>query len=367
MEKTTKLLIIGPFPPPITGAGLTNQQLFESLSFYFPKYLVETINTNSPVLSGGIGHFTWHKVIHQVGIYRQLRKIFSEDKVYLTIGLTFWGVLKYAPYIFLAKILHKEIILHIHSDYLWQAYQELSGLPKWLFKTTLSLADKGIVLSPRLRRNLEPFIKPEAIYIVSNCVSDDLFEFDLAQKIEKKFKQLKIVYLSNLMEEKGILDFLEALWRLKKAGVPFEACLAGEIEQGLEAQITPRLAALAPETRYLGVVTGQAKKDLLLSGNVFVLPTYYAMEGQPISILEAMATGNVILTTAHAGIPDIFCELVNGYTIQPRNPQSIFERLLELSTSMSTGQEMARHNAVEARRLYRQEIFIQNLAVVFSN
>jgi hypothetical protein len=29
------------------------------------------------------------------------------------------------------------------------------------------------------------------------------------------------------------------------------------------------------------------------------------MEGQPISILEAMGLGNVIVTTKHAGIPDV--------------------------------------------------------------
>jgi len=39
------------------------------------------------------------------------------------------------------------------------------------------------------------------------------------------------------------------------------------------------------------------------------------MEGQPISILEAMATGNIILTTNHAGIPDIFEMSVSLFNI----------------------------------------------------
>ena len=55
-------------------------------------------------------------------------------------------------------------------------------------------------------------------------------------------------------------------------------------------------------TDYIGIVNGKAKKNLLEWGNVFVLPTFYKMEGQPISILEAMATKNLVVTTNHAGI-----------------------------------------------------------------
>ena len=53
-----------------------------------------------------------------------------------------------------------------------------------------------------------------------------------------------------------------------------------------------------------------------------MLPTYYKMEGQPISILEAMATGNVILTTRHAGIPDVVTDGKHGRFFEKKNAKS---------------------------------------------
>ena len=76
-------------------------------------------------------------------------------------------------------------------------------------------------------------------------------------------------------------------------------------------------------TEYIGVVSGDNKKNLLKWGNIFVLPTFYKMEGQPISILEAMASKNLVVTTNHGGILDIFKDKVNGYLVKKNSIKSI--------------------------------------------
>ncbi|MCX6082317.1 MAG: glycosyltransferase family 4 protein [Chloroflexi bacterium] len=353
-----KILLIGPVPPPVTGVSVSNQIIIDNFSLYFPMSVIENINTNALNLNGKIGKFSWEKFIFYVEKYREVNKIFRYDKIYLTIGLTFLGVLKYAPFILLAKILKKEVIIHIHSDYLWQEYYLLNVYFRSIFKTILSLADKGIVLSPLLKRNIEPFLSDRDIFVVPNCVNDNLFQFNLAQKIENKFDKLRIVYLSNLLEEKGIFDLLEALRILKESNISFEANLAGSLESGLETRILDIIEMLAPETRYLGVVVGEEKKRLLVNSNVFVLPTYYSMEGQPISILEAMATGNLVLTTMHAGIPDIFQDGINGYYVEKRSPASIIEKLLNIQKSFEKQKGIALINYITAHNNYKIESFI---------
>ena len=57
-----------------------------------------------------------------------------------------------------------------------------------------------------------------------------------------------------------------------------------------------------------GVVGGDKKRDLLKRCDVFVLLTTYPNEGQPISILEAMGNGMVVVATDHAGIPDLISQ-----------------------------------------------------------
>lgn len=66
------------------------------------------------------------------------------------------------------------------------------------------------------------------------------------------------------------------------------------------------------EIFYHGIVDGDKKRELLKTCDIFVLLTRYPNEGQPISILEAMGNGMMIVTTDHAGISDIVQNGVNG-------------------------------------------------------
>lgn len=66
----------------------------------------------------------------------------------------------------------------------------------------------------------------------------------------------------------------------------------------------------------------------------FALPTRYPNEGQPISILEAMGNGMFIITTDHAGIPDIVEDGVNGIVIfNEQNKKMIYKEMLYVSVT----------------------------------
>ncbi len=56
---------------------------------------------------------------------------------------------------------------------------------------------------------------------------------------------------------------------------------------------------------YLGKTFGEDKVILLQKSDIFVLPTYYKSEAFPISIIEAMACENAIVTTNYKYLPDV--------------------------------------------------------------
>jgi glycosyltransferase involved in cell wall biosynthesis len=351
-----KILLIGPLLKPITGVSLANQIVLDYLPKYF-NYEIDIVNTNYTVLKEDIGKFSIKKVLYYLRQYKELNRIKRADKVYMTIGQTFFGVVKYFPYFLIAKVYKKEIIVHIHGNHLWKEYEGLSGLKKRLFYKILSMSNKGIVLSESLQKNMTPFIAIDKIYVLENFVEDFLFK---TTEI-KRFDKLRIIFLSNLMQEKGIIDLLEALLLLKEKDVDFEAQIAGGIDSSLKAEIDPLFKQLSRNLKYLGLVYGTDKKKLLEWGNVFVFPTYYAMEGQPISIFEAMATGNIILTTKHAGIPDVFKENINGFYVDKKSPISIADKLTKISRDLLNYKYMSENNMHEAKEKYRVENFISKL------
>jgi glycosyltransferase involved in cell wall biosynthesis len=73
------------------------------------------------------------------------------------------------------------------------------------------------------------------------------------------------------------------------------------------------------------------------------------VEALPISILEAMANGSVVITTNFRGIPDMISDGVTGVIVPPKSPGSIANAIIELLRSEKT-RELLATNAYELVR-----------------
>lgn len=358
-----KFLLIGPVPKPTTGVSLANKIIIDNLNKE-KGFITSYINTSYNKFDENLGVFSFAKMFFYLKLNLSFYKIFSTDVVYITPGQTFFGVVKYTVFICLTKILRKELIIHVHGNHLGKEFALLNGIKKKIFKRLLSMTSKGIVLSESLTCNMSPFINENKIFVLYNFVEDYLFDEE-EQVPDNKFEEKpKIIFLSNLMEEKGIFDLLEALKILEEEGFEYEAKIAGNIDIKHEKR-TNEYFSLLKNVTYCGVVSGNEKKELLVWGNIFILPTYYAMEGQPISILEAMATNNLVLTTNHAGIPDIFKENENGFYVEKNNVNSIVNRIKEISSNEKVTLRIQRNNFKEAKDKYRVKCFIENAEKIF--
>ncbi len=350
------VLLIGPLPPPINGCSYANQILLKN--FEERNISRRFINTNTDLISGKQGsEFSIYKALFFVKTYLEIYKIFRSTVVYITPGQTFFGILKYAPFIFFCKILRKPYVIHVHGNYLGNEYESLTGVKKKIFKSLISGASAGIVLSRSLSKNFEKLLPLFKIHIVKNFVDSSL----LMLPIQKIDSELRILYLSNLMREKGILELLDGLIKLKKRNVRFKVTIAGAMEKGIQNEIYERFEKLKEELKYVGTVTGLDKRNALSDANVFVLPTYYKMEGQPICLLEAMATGNIIVTTAHAGIPDVVNHK-NGFLIGLKSCDDIADSLQSISLHLSTMIErFSVYNMNYATEKFTEKMFTDNI------
>lgn len=344
-----RVIIVGPFPDPIDGCSYANQVLL--LSLRSRGLAVHALDTADRVISGQHGRFSLKKVLSFSVAYLGLPRVARADVVYLTPGQTFFGLLKYAPFMVLAKLLRKPYVLHLHGNHLGAHYARLTGLKRVLFRLCVQGASAGIVLSESLRANFDGLLPASRVFVVENFAGDALFE---PPAHTKSVDRLHVLYLSNLMRDKGVLVLLEALQRLKHRGVDFRARLAGQMEAGIEADIRRGLECLGESAEYLGPVRGEVKRRVLEDANVFVLPTHYPMEGQPISLLEGLATGNVIVTTCHAGIPDIVGP-EHGFLIPVRDVDALADALQRIADDLTNA--LARYS--ESNRAYARSRFTE--------
>ena len=349
-----KALIIGPFPGPTKGISFQNEILFNGLKSRSWKVLkIDTEFSNEIVLKSQFSLSNFKIFLRFLEAY----KVLQVNYVYITIGISFFGVLKYAPFVFLSKLFNKKLIIHVQSGYLETMYNELTGWKKKLVFKILSSFDSGIVLSKCLVNNLQPFLKDENIYIVENFIDKNL----LKSEFIKDYSEIKIIYMSNLLKSKGINDLLLALKSLSEENIVFKVKIAGGKDQ---ANDVDDLFTTLPNVEYLGAVKGQEKIDLLTWGNVFCLPTFFKFEGQPISLLEGMAFRNYILTTDHAGIKDV-CTEENAAFCEKNNPESLKQQLLYIKQNWDILKEVGYKNGDYAIKNFSEDKFVESIIKVF--
>ena len=350
-------------PNPINGCSYANFILCKNLNLLGYNY--DVINTSTKSISSKQGStFSLKKGFAFLSVYGFTYKIFSATHVYFTPGQTFFGIIKYAPFFLFCIFLNKPYSIHVHGNFLGKQFEILSGFKKKIFKYFISKATVGIVLSESLRLNFDGLLISSKVFVVENFVENGIYS-SMDNYVKLKDKP-RIVYLSNLMKEKGILELLDALIILKNKHIDFEALIAGTIELDIEKEVNQKLLLLKDNVKYLGSVSGINKYEVLKQSNIFILPTYYKMEGQPISILEALATGNIIVTTAHGGIPDVI-SMKNGFFVIPQSVLSIADCIGKIAENIAINvEEFSETNIVYARDYFTEKTFTDKILAIFN-
>jgi colanic acid/amylovoran biosynthesis glycosyltransferase len=116
----------------------------------------------------------------------------------------------------------------------------------------------------------------------------------------------EFVCVARLSAQKGLPLLISACERLRAAGERFSLTIIGdgEMRSELEAEIAAR--NLADTVTLVGIQTAAEIREHLKRSRAFVLPSF--AEGLPVVIMEALALGRPVISTAIAGIP----ELVDG-------------------------------------------------------
>lgn len=111
------------------------------------------------------------------------------------------------------------------------------------------------------------------------------------------------------------------------------------------------------------------KKALLHKCHIFILTTRYPNEGQPISILEAMGNAMDIITTNHAGIPDIVKNNINGLVVDKQNIDitNIYQYILHLSKNRYDLVKRGENNYQTITKEFTEGQYIVNMEKVFQN
>jgi glycosyltransferase involved in cell wall biosynthesis len=206
-----------------------------------------------------------------------------------------------------------------------------------IYDRECSLADTILVGSSFVRRSFEQEgLGSRNIVVIPYGCDVSMFSPDNARKPSDRFRAL---FVGQLTQRKGLSYLLRA----------YEAFRGPQTELLLAGRSVGDPAALKPYAHlftYLGNMPHKKLPELYRQVEVFVFPTL--LEGMPLVVLEAMASGLPVITTSH-GPGDIVRDGIDGFVVPIRDQAAIANRLEILRSNSEL--RMAMGQAARARAM----------------
>jgi colanic acid/amylovoran biosynthesis glycosyltransferase len=176
---------------------------------------------------------------------------------------------------------------------------------------------------PRLLRRLESGI--------------DVDEFSFRVRHPPTDRAIRLLTVGRLVEKKGIEFSIRAVAQLLREGFDLEYEIVGD------GPLRNQLTQLAADVDGSGRITFAGPKDIgyvrdrMQECDLFILASITAKdggtEGAPVSLLEAQACGMPVVSTYHAGIPEIVIDNESGYLVPERDVPTLADALRRLVTN----------------------------------
>jgi glycosyltransferase involved in cell wall biosynthesis len=340
---TCPVAFVAPLPPPVHGFSNICAAMFELLRTKTSVSLFD----RAPRTPN-----RWHAKL------RQLLRPFAylvwsirnpTGNLYLALSGGIGQIIDW-PYVLMGRLLGRRIFVHHHSF----AYITSPSLLNRLLFASLR-RQVHVVLSVRMGQELVRIYGLELAKV--RVISNAAFFAALTQPIERPYNtdaRISLGYLSNISVEKGIVEFFAVLAELDRAGVAYQAQVAGPIAPDAQALFSELFAA-SRNTTYCGAIYGDTKDDFYKSVDVLLFPTDYANEAEPLVIHEAIRSGAHVIACERGAIPDVLSNgagLVVPKAVFTASAVSLIRKLhadrLELQRAQRASLEQARRTCDSA-------------------
>ncbi|MHB8490723.1 MAG: glycosyltransferase family 4 protein, partial [Solirubrobacteraceae bacterium] len=294
---------------------------------------------------------------HAWELHRILRRTPQAD-VLLPISQVRWGFIRDAVLVLVARAHRRRLRLHLHGGGLDGFYADSGCTMRAMIRAVFRQAHSAWALTQTLERMFDGLIDPSRVAHLENVTSPPTdapgnqaahrqpppshwvanasrvaVDRTGATPSATDGIQFRVLYLGNLLEDKGAFDLVRALRRIGADAATWHVHLVGVGAPDVVRSLRHEIAVVGedgPAVEISEGLYGDEKWAAYRAADAFVFPTRYPLEGQPLVLLEAMAVGLAILTTRHGGIPDTIRHGVDGLLVPPGDIVAIADGVLRL-------------------------------------
>ena len=361
-------------PPPVHGASMVGQYIHDS-QLINSSFDCHYVNLAVATRLEDVGKGGWHKakgVLKKLMEVRKAVKSVKPDLVYITPNSA--GIPFYKDFItvMMLKMMGQKVVMHFHNKGV-ETRQD-KWLDNWMYKHYFK-GVKLILLADALYEDVKKYVKREDVFVCSNAIP----AISNANGVTVNSNHVPhILWLTNIMKTKGIMEYLSALKILKDKGVKFQADFVGGLTKemsGDEFDSALSMMGLNGCCTYYGPKYGDDKYSFFSQADVFVLPSY--TEAFPVSILEAMQFALPVVASNVGGVSAEVEEGVSGFLLGGEQPImlntfrpdvcEIADKLQVLLTDTDLRHKMGSAGREKFEREFTLEVFEKRMVEILSN
>jgi|GEM_PF-898539 len=197
---------------------------------------------------------------------------------------------------------------------------------------------------------------PSKIQVIRSTIDCNKFQFNPTPLQPKE--PIRLTTICRLVEKKGVEDSIKAVARLihKYPNMYLTIIGFGPLKHKLE-ELIDNLGAnknIKLAGRYSQEQVIQALRDT----HIFILPCLTAnnddAEGIPNALKEAMATGIPVISTYHAGIPELVEDGVSGLLVEERDHRTLSKKIEFLIKNPHTWHKMGTAGRKKIMNMYEK-------------
>ncbi len=340
-----KLLVLAQIPPPVHGQSLMVQTLVEGL----PAHGIEVHHVNLRLSrdTTDIGRWRPGKLwaTFQCALQAAAARFrHGCDTLYYIPAPGKRGAL-YRDWLVMlvCRPFFRRLVLHWHATGLGDWLTTQATAPeRWLTHALLGRATLALALAPELTNDAQ-VLTSRRVAMVPNGIRDP--GAPPPRPARTAAAPCQVLFLGLGSRAKGLFDTLEAVARAnERMPGSFLLTVAGGFASDEEAgAFRARAAVLGPSVvQHVGHADDTRKHALYSAADVFCFPTAYPHEGQPLTLIEALAHDLPIITTRWRAIPGLL-PADHVWFVEPGNPEQLADALVIASRAGPAGGALRQH------------------------
>ena len=351
-------------PPPVHGAAMMGMAIKDS-EVINQKFDCEYINLATAASISDIGKLSLGKVNAFGKLLAQICKkvkLMKPDLVYITPNAQGGAFFKDFVVVQMLKALGCKVVAHYHNKGV--SVKQDSKVYDWCYRRFFK-GLKVILLSPTLYNHVKKYVKPIDVCYCANGIA----ESTSGMKPTRNNTVAKLLFLSNLIESKGVVVLLDALHVLKERGCLFECKFVGAESQEIDSARFDKLVeerGLQGMVMYVGKKYGEEKQHIYEETDIFVFPTFYHNECFPLVLLEAMENAIPCISTNEGAISDIIDDGKTGFVVERQNPEQLADRIEILLNDKKLRENMGKAGRIKFEEEFTLSKFEERMVDVLS-